>query len=656
MIKIFAKDTIPKIVDTELSQNFVKENHSQGATSEIKVKSVALLHGDEVVAVAQFCIPRTAAKQREYSTELLRLAFKKNIRVVGGASKLIKYYISEYNPADVFTYQDVTGENTNVYASSGFSFVSQDKKKEYLVAPGKTLETGNRKEVLGMPYATQYGPDRILGTKLGEVIDSETGKRKSNKRIFIEELGWHVETTPGDKVYEWFNPNMTHYVYKITASDSDKYYYGVSHVKKANATIQDCLDDRYYGSGGEKFKNWKKKHNSNLQKEILNIFSKVALAYNYEKEILSDLWKTDSLCLNSTFGGRLPLPPRDRKSQYHEDTCHIHGLVVFQGDSCRTCVAESFITVKTCEIHGSTKFQGESCAKCSNDSVYSVRFCNIHKESNHRGATCMKCSSERAYSLKNCEVHGLVSHVGDSCSTCNAEKAVSIDVCDVHGKVSFYGGQCVSCRVSTSVDVKYCEIHGDSKHIGGKCFKCRDSSTVEDFCDVHGISQYNGDSCLKCKANESVVFKVCKDDVKHGSTKHMNGVCALCRSQNAIGVRVCEFHGETKHRGLSCAKCNAEKAAHVSTHVDDPRSYCRLCVAEFGIEYKAKGSLLEKVCELCDKSFETSQSKQRFCSNPHVVNCAVCGKENSVVPRKDKKLYVCFKGNCRSQLKYLDVS
>lgn len=167
-------------IELEQAQKFIQENHIQGASySDSPKESVGLFnnsdeHEQELIGVAQFCSPRTAAKKREYTTELLRLCFKKDVRVIGGASKLINHYIKKYNPADIFTYQDTTGENTDVYVHCGFTLVKQDKEKQYLVMPGKTLETADRKnkEVFTLATVVQRGPDALLGTKLGKVINA----------------------------------------------------------------------------------------------------------------------------------------------------------------------------------------------------------------------------------------------------------------------------------------------------------------------------------------------------------------------------------------------------------------------------------------------------------------------------------------------------
>lgn len=147
MINIYARKTIAKKIDNSEADIFVDKNHSQGIVSQKSKKSVGLYYDKELIAVAQFGFPRTSAKKRNYSTELLRLCFKKEHSVIGGSSKIIAYYIKEYRPSDIFTYQDTTGKNSKVYEHAGFELVSQDKTKKYLVAPGKTLKTSLKENV-----------------------------------------------------------------------------------------------------------------------------------------------------------------------------------------------------------------------------------------------------------------------------------------------------------------------------------------------------------------------------------------------------------------------------------------------------------------------------------------------------------------------------
>lgn len=480
MRTIYARNTVADKIDNEIAQSFVEENHSQGASKANNTKtSIGLFFEEELVGVAQFCSPRTSDKKREYSTELLRLAFKKKTRVVGGASKLISFCIKKYNPADIFTYQDTTGQNTKIYEYCGFSKVSEDAKKEYLIAPSKTLGTADRKrkEILSLPYAVSLGPDAILGTKLGQVFN-EDGSRKTNIELFLD-LGWTIAETTGDKVYEWINPNLSFYTYKITATDSDKYYYGVSSVKKpfSELTFEDCLNDGYYGSGGNtlknnKFVNWKKKHKENLRKEIIELFERKAHAYNAEKKLIDDLWKTDKSCMNSAPGGLYLGFGKGWREGVSIKRCEIHGETKHRGKACYKCFMNELVTEQECSIHGLTKFQGESCSKCAVGKTFSEKVCEIHGLTKFSGKYCRKCTVSKTVSMKECKIHGLTKHQGDVCNSCNALSSISFKVCEIHGETKHTGDRCCKCISAANNTMKDCRFHGLSNHRGEKCMKC----------------------------------------------------------------------------------------------------------------------------------------------------------------------------------------
>lgn len=515
-------------VSTAQANSFIDEHHRQGSIGGASISiGLYLRDSSELIGVLQMGPVRTAAMAREYSLELYRLAFKRGIRAPGGASKLIKSYISLYNPSDFFTYQDTTGENTAVYSHSGMVLVRDGlrSKKQYLVAPGRTLESGTRKEVLGMAYATRFGPDRILGTSLGEVYSEATGKRKSNRDIFLEDLGWHIEETSGDSVWEWINPEYSFYTYRITASDSRKYYYGVHGLKVAFASIEDCLMDGYFGSGGAKFSNWKSRHSRTLKKEVLSIYSRKAHAYSAEKVLVGDSFKSDPLCLNSIVGG--PLQPYSR----------------------------STIGVKYCEIHGETKHNGSTCLKCSSAERYTSEICEIHGASSFFGEFCQKCTSLASKTIRVCPVHGETKHQGDSCYKCM--KKGKIENCSIHGAVIHFGGNCMSCGNEESLHMADCSIHGLTKHRGSTCYKCvNESSITMAECHVHGLTKHRGSACFKCRNSQPAIAE--KECPIHGLTKHQGDTCSKC-SRGAVVLKECSIHGETKHRGDACFKCAAAK-------------------------------------------------------------------------------------------------
>ena len=62
-------------------------------------------------------------KQNEF--EMIRFCNKKMTSVVGGASKMIKYFINKYNPIEIISYSDSSRSNGNLYENLGFEFVKE---------------------------------------------------------------------------------------------------------------------------------------------------------------------------------------------------------------------------------------------------------------------------------------------------------------------------------------------------------------------------------------------------------------------------------------------------------------------------------------------------------------------------------------------------
>jgi len=570
------------VAESEATE-FLKAHHRAGPVAiKTKAKSVGIYLGDELLAVAQFCYPRTNAKRAKYSLELLRMAFKKDVRIYRGASALIGFYIERYDPSDFFTYQDTTGEATAVYEHAGMTLVSQAKKKQYLVAPGKTRETAGKRECYSMASVVMRGPDALLGTNLGEVYD-ENGKRKSNPRLFIEELGWHIEETSGDRVYEWFNPRHSHYVYKITAADSDKYYYGVRTLRdNGAATAEDCLKDPYFGSGGtnasNKFSNWKRKHRAKLRKEIVAITKNKSEAYALERELVGDLWKTDPLCLNSTQGGKAIGQKYQSDQKFPLATCDIHGETTHSaGGKCLRCRTKAIFSDGDCEIHGEVKFRKGKCEKCSGAKRRVERDCEVHGLTLHQGSSCCLCSASKvSYGVKLCAIHGETNFRGDSCTRCAAAKMVNQRACPKHGFTTHLGSNCGKCQGEKLLSTEKCQTHGLTIFVGGTCQKCQAQAMIhEDSCPIHGQTTFMGSSCASCRAEKAVSKRQCPE---HGLVSFVGNKCRVCINRSTTNMRDCAIHGRTKHQGSTCSSCSSMRIAHNRYHGAKPNlKNCFIC-------------------------------------------------------------------------------
>ena len=72
-------------------------------------------------------------KHIEGKYELLRFCNKLNTNVVGGASKLFKYFIKEYEPIEIVSYADRRWSKGNLYEKIGFTKVSITEPSYYYI-------------------------------------------------------------------------------------------------------------------------------------------------------------------------------------------------------------------------------------------------------------------------------------------------------------------------------------------------------------------------------------------------------------------------------------------------------------------------------------------------------------------------------------------
>ena len=117
--KIYARKCVIKEVDNKEKIEFLEENHLQGNDqSSIKL---GLYYNDELVSLMTFVKPRF---NKKYQYELSRFCSKNNCNVIGGASKLFKYFIDNYNPQSIISYSNIAHTKGKLYETLGFNFDS----------------------------------------------------------------------------------------------------------------------------------------------------------------------------------------------------------------------------------------------------------------------------------------------------------------------------------------------------------------------------------------------------------------------------------------------------------------------------------------------------------------------------------------------------
>jgi hypothetical protein len=125
-IKIAARKCTIGIVPSKDKISFLKENHIQGAgTSSI---GLGLYYEGELVSIATFKKTNVSKGGNGTKWELSRMCNKLNTIVMGGASKLIKYFMKEINTGlNLISYADRRWSTGDVYKKMGFNFVHMSK-------------------------------------------------------------------------------------------------------------------------------------------------------------------------------------------------------------------------------------------------------------------------------------------------------------------------------------------------------------------------------------------------------------------------------------------------------------------------------------------------------------------------------------------------
>lgn len=126
LYRVFARDTDIKDVPTKIANEFLNKNHIQGSTAS--TVRLGLYQEDKLISIMTFSKPRfTTGFKASYDSntwELTRFCTVLDTSCVGGASKLFKYFLHNYNPSIVTSFSDRSCTNGNLYKVLGFDLDS----------------------------------------------------------------------------------------------------------------------------------------------------------------------------------------------------------------------------------------------------------------------------------------------------------------------------------------------------------------------------------------------------------------------------------------------------------------------------------------------------------------------------------------------------
>jgi hypothetical protein len=184
--KIYARKCTIKEIECSEKNDFLQENHIQGK-DQSKIK-LGLFYENDLQSVMTFGHPRYNDKVQ---WELIRFCNKRNVNVVGAASKLLKYFIKKYNPESIISYADRRISDGNLYEKIGFSF-SHCSDPRYFYFP--------KKNPLDRLHRSNFTKSKIK-IKFPNVDLSKTEKD------IMKELEYGRIWDCGTKVYIWNKRN-----------------------------------------------------------------------------------------------------------------------------------------------------------------------------------------------------------------------------------------------------------------------------------------------------------------------------------------------------------------------------------------------------------------------------------------------------------------
>ena len=129
--KIWARNCIVRHIDSKIANKFLTENHIQGASSA-KVH-LGLYHNEELVSVMTFGEKRACSgNDKKMGWELVRYCGLPNTTVVGGAGKLLSYFINQYSPDMIFSFSACDISDGNLYKKLHFNKMGHSMSYWYI--------------------------------------------------------------------------------------------------------------------------------------------------------------------------------------------------------------------------------------------------------------------------------------------------------------------------------------------------------------------------------------------------------------------------------------------------------------------------------------------------------------------------------------------
>lgn len=175
---IHARKCQIKNLNYNTTKTFLQDNHIQGnCRSSVKL---GLFYNDELISVMTFGKPRF---NKNYEWELIRFCNKIGYNVIGGASKLLRYFEKTFIPANLLSYSDRRLFDGKLYEKLGFTCLYNTEPNYFYTKQGVILTRYQAQKHKLKDILSDFDADK-----------SEMENMKNNK--------WYVVYDCGNSVWE----------------------------------------------------------------------------------------------------------------------------------------------------------------------------------------------------------------------------------------------------------------------------------------------------------------------------------------------------------------------------------------------------------------------------------------------------------------------
>lgn len=152
--KIWARKCDVRLVDRGSGLEFLNNNHIQG--QDRSIIKIGLYHNDELVSIMTFNKSEGRKKMGNDEWNLSRFCNVIGCNVVGGASKLLHYFIRECKPKRIISYADKDWSVGGLYKTIGFQLIGDTKPDyKYVVGDVRVHKQNFTKKRLGIDTITE---------------------------------------------------------------------------------------------------------------------------------------------------------------------------------------------------------------------------------------------------------------------------------------------------------------------------------------------------------------------------------------------------------------------------------------------------------------------------------------------------------------------